>query len=304
MILFQIIFAWWFYFQVQLRHLPWGCTQNQGVDLLAQVKIHQQHRIQSPNLQMTQSEGILAGELKHGPLALVDPDLAMIMVITRDPVYSKCMNALQQVQLAQDMFVTTWWQMLPKVTARGGRPVLICEEGDAETQRLNPDNCLTIPHTVDCLQVGNLSCFSAGTLWLWTVVTIIVNPTWCRGQMLLLLCCREFSALFHYSYSLTTWPSSSEYSHDSFNESSFFYPLYFPLQGLQRWLPAKPGQVGDCGVNQELQMAFLNFFCDSLRAFIPFCTKTQRKRTMKRRILEIPTLHIARQVLCWCTPFQ
>merc|ERR1719357_2402467 len=80
------------------------------------------------------SEGILAGELKHGPLALVDPDLAMIMVITRDPVYSKCMNALQQV------------------TARGGRPVLICEEGDLETQRLNPDNCLTIPHTVDCLQ--------------------------------------------------------------------------------------------------------------------------------------------------------
>ena len=40
-----------------------------------------------------------------------------------------------------------------KVTARGGRPVLICEEGDVETQRLNPDNCLTIPHTVDCLQV-------------------------------------------------------------------------------------------------------------------------------------------------------
>ena len=30
---------------------------------------------------------------------------------------------------------------------------MICEEGDVETQRLNPDNCLTIPHTVDCLQV-------------------------------------------------------------------------------------------------------------------------------------------------------
>merc|ERR1712025_1184691 len=29
------------------------------------------------------SEGILAGELKHGPLALVDPDLPMILVITR-----------------------------------------------------------------------------------------------------------------------------------------------------------------------------------------------------------------------------
>ena len=56
------------------------------------------------NLQIIQSEGILAGELKHGPLALVDPDLAMIMVITRDPVYSKCMNALQQVACsAQDL---------------------------------------------------------------------------------------------------------------------------------------------------------------------------------------------------------
>lgn len=43
------------------------------------------------------SEGILAGELKHGPLALVDKAMPVIMVITRDKVYPKCMNALQQV---------------------------------------------------------------------------------------------------------------------------------------------------------------------------------------------------------------
>jgi glucosamine--fructose-6-phosphate aminotransferase (isomerizing) len=43
------------------------------------------------------SEGILAGELKHGPLALVDKQMPVIMIVTRDPVYSKCMNALQQV---------------------------------------------------------------------------------------------------------------------------------------------------------------------------------------------------------------
>lgn len=43
------------------------------------------------------SEGILAGELKHGPLALVDKAMPVIMVVTRDPVYPKCMNALQQV---------------------------------------------------------------------------------------------------------------------------------------------------------------------------------------------------------------
>ncbi|KAH9360935.1 hypothetical protein HPB48_007016 [Haemaphysalis longicornis] len=43
------------------------------------------------------SEGILAGELKHGPLALVDKAMPVMMVLTRDPVFPKCMNALQQV---------------------------------------------------------------------------------------------------------------------------------------------------------------------------------------------------------------
>lgn len=79
------------------------------------------------------SEGILAGELKHGPLALVDEAMPVIMVITRDPVYPKCMNALQQV------------------TARKGRPIIICEEGDKETQTM-AFKSIEVPHTVDCLQ--------------------------------------------------------------------------------------------------------------------------------------------------------
>lgn len=43
------------------------------------------------------SEGILAGELKHGPLALIDKEMPVIMIIMRDACYSKCQNALQQV---------------------------------------------------------------------------------------------------------------------------------------------------------------------------------------------------------------
>ena len=81
------------------------------------------------------SEGILAGELKHGPLALVDDEMPMILVITRDPVYTKCLSSLQQV------------------TARGGQPILICEAGDTETQTMTASPCIEIPHTVDCLQV-------------------------------------------------------------------------------------------------------------------------------------------------------
>ncbi|XP_031358368.1 glutamine--fructose-6-phosphate aminotransferase [isomerizing] 2-like isoform X2 [Photinus pyralis] len=79
------------------------------------------------------SEGIMAGELKHGPLALVDHTMPVLMIIMRDPVYTKCMNALQQV------------------TAREGRPILVCEKGDSETINF-ASKSLEIPRTVDCLQ--------------------------------------------------------------------------------------------------------------------------------------------------------
>jgi glucosamine--fructose-6-phosphate aminotransferase (isomerizing) len=79
------------------------------------------------------SEGIMAGELKHGPLALVDDAMPVMMIVMRDPVYIKCMNALQQV------------------TAREGRPILICEKGDEETMSFSP-RVLEVPRTVDCLQ--------------------------------------------------------------------------------------------------------------------------------------------------------
>ncbi|KAM5172512.1 glutamine--fructose-6-phosphate aminotransferase [isomerizing] 1 isoform 2-T2 [Mantella aurantiaca] len=79
------------------------------------------------------SEGILAGELKHGPLALVDKLMPVIMIIMRDHAYTKCQNALQQV------------------VARQGRPVVICDKEDSET--INTiKRTIKVPHTVDCLQ--------------------------------------------------------------------------------------------------------------------------------------------------------
>ena len=86
-----------------------------------------------------------------------------------------------------------------QVTARGGRPVLICEEGDLETQRLNPDNCLTIPHTVDCLQVGG-------------ILTLVLtnSSTSTLTELMILLPPRGFSVSFHFSCSPITWRSSSE----------------------------------------------------------------------------------------------
>eukprot|EP00794_Sanderia_malayensis_P016879 gene16879-18584_t len=79
------------------------------------------------------SEGILAGELKHGPLALVDKDMPVLMIAMKDKTYSKCMNAVQQVK------------------ARHGRPLIICSKGETELKS-QAFRTLEIPDIVDCLQ--------------------------------------------------------------------------------------------------------------------------------------------------------
>ena len=96
------------------------------------------------------SEGILAGELKHGPLALVDVNMPIIMIIAKDQVYAKLQNALQQV-VARHVSLTSsfsWWLIWDVIQ---GRPIVICEEGDPDCKKF-ASHLLEVPHTVDCLQ--------------------------------------------------------------------------------------------------------------------------------------------------------
>ena len=39
------------------------------------------------------SEGIMSGELKHGPLAMVDKVLPIVMIITKDHLYKVSLQA-------------------------------------------------------------------------------------------------------------------------------------------------------------------------------------------------------------------
>jgi len=81
------------------------------------------------------AEGILAGELKHGPLALVDSDMPIIMLLMRDGSYTKSINALEQI------------------VARGGRPLVICPQGDIpEVGGVDAFDAIEVPSTADCLQ--------------------------------------------------------------------------------------------------------------------------------------------------------
>lgn len=79
------------------------------------------------------SEGVLAGELKHGVLALVDENLPMIVLATRDSLFPKVMSSVNQV------------------VARSGNPIIICNEGDGS--RFDPKyRTIEVPATIDCLQ--------------------------------------------------------------------------------------------------------------------------------------------------------
>ena len=53
------------------------------------------------------SEGILAGELKHGPLALVDKAMPVIMLVTRDAVFKVLLVYLPPI------YLILWDMLLP-----------------------------------------------------------------------------------------------------------------------------------------------------------------------------------------------
>ncbi|EYE93508.1 glutamine--fructose-6-phosphate transaminase (isomerizing) GFA1 [Aspergillus ruber CBS 135680] len=78
-------------------------------------------------------EAVMSGELKHGVLALVDENLPIIMILTRDNLFSKSLNAYQQV------------------IARSGRPIVICNHDDPEFSSAQTEK-IEVPKTVDCLQ--------------------------------------------------------------------------------------------------------------------------------------------------------
>lgn len=83
------------------------------------------------------TEGIHAGELKHGPLALVDENMPIILFAGKDSCSEKVQNALHQV------------------TARGGvaNMMIIGTEGDTEIERFGDRaELILVPETVDCLQ--------------------------------------------------------------------------------------------------------------------------------------------------------
>ena len=76
------------------------------------------------------AEGFAAGELKHGPIALIEPGQA-VMVIMPSPAASPVLHAKMM-------------STIQEIKARGGRVIAVAEEGDAAT---TADALLIVPAT-------------------------------------------------------------------------------------------------------------------------------------------------------------
>ncbi len=74
------------------------------------------------------AEGYPAGEMKHGPIALIDREMPVVVIATQDPWYEKMISQVEQAK------------------ARGGPVVVVATDGDELVAKL-ADHVLWVPET-------------------------------------------------------------------------------------------------------------------------------------------------------------
>ena len=123
-------------------------------------------------------EAVMSGELKHGVLALVDENLPIIMILTRDDIFAKSLNAYQQGKPfnTPESFVLADQTI---VIARAGRPIVICNKDDPEFPPSKTER-IQVPKTVDCLQ-GLLNVIPLQLIAYWLAVAEGLNVDFPRN---------------------------------------------------------------------------------------------------------------------------
>ena len=79
------------------------------------------------------AEGYAAGEMKHGPISLIEPNFPTVAILPRDSTYSKMISNIQQIK------------------ARDGHVIAVAVEGDDHIQS-HVDHVISVPHTIDIIQ--------------------------------------------------------------------------------------------------------------------------------------------------------
>jgi glucosamine--fructose-6-phosphate aminotransferase (isomerizing) len=78
------------------------------------------------------AEGLPAAEMKHGPIALIDENMPVVIVAPHDSVYSKVVSNIQEVK------------------ARGGRIIAVVTDGNSDLASM-VDHLIPVPDTIDML---------------------------------------------------------------------------------------------------------------------------------------------------------
>ncbi len=79
------------------------------------------------------AEGVAAGELKHGPIALIDENCPVVGIALQDALYDKMMNNLEEIK------------------ARRGKIILVATEGDTKAKEIAED-IIYVPPTIHFLE--------------------------------------------------------------------------------------------------------------------------------------------------------
>ena len=75
------------------------------------------------------AEGMPAGEMKHGPIAMINKDFPSFVIALKDSVYKKNLSSIEEIR------------------ARNGRVIAIATEGD----NLSADDVISVPKTLEML---------------------------------------------------------------------------------------------------------------------------------------------------------
>jgi len=78
------------------------------------------------------AEGYASGEMKHGPIALIDENFPTVALAIKDPIYEKNLSNIQEIK------------------ARSGKVLAIATEGDEKIAKL-ADDVIFIPQTLEML---------------------------------------------------------------------------------------------------------------------------------------------------------
>ncbi len=135
----------------ELNNIPekmqWTLDNNKGIDNFAQMftycknfiylgrgynyPVALEGALKLKEISYIHAEGYPAAEMKHGPIALVDEEMPVVVIAPKRGMYDKVVSNIQEIK------------------SRKGKIISVVTEGD-ETVRVLSDYCFVIPDTRDC----------------------------------------------------------------------------------------------------------------------------------------------------------